>query len=123
MNATRPSRGPPDAVIATAPFAARQRGASIGVRLTADLERVLDRVADDRTGHAVAAAAAATQFRPDDGDDLDPGPAQQRIGMGVAVVGEDDSRFDGDEVVATVPLLTLVVVLGSARLHHPQFRQ
>ena len=81
------------------------------------------RVADDRAGHAVAAAAASAQFGPDDGDDLDAGLAQQRVGVGVAVVGEDDAGFDGDEVVAAVPLLTLGVVVGAAGLHHPEFRQ
>src|SRR6185503_17384989 len=70
MNATRPSRGPPDAVTA-APFV------GLRTRLTAELERVLDRVADDRARHAVAAPAASAQFGPDDGDHLDAGLAQQ----------------------------------------------
>src|SRR5690349_20388175 len=48
----------------------------------------VDRVADQRAGHAVAAAAAAAEFGADDGDDLDSGLAEQGIGAGVAVVGE-----------------------------------
>src|SRR6476659_9364702 len=63
-NATRPSRGPPVAVTA-APFV------KLRTRLTAELERVLvtrragsvDRVANDRAGHAVATAAAAAELR------------------------------------------------------------
>ena len=106
MNATRPSRGPSVAATA-APFV------KLRTRLTAELERVLvaltgpsvDRVADDRAGHAVPAAAAAAELGADDGDHLDTRLAQQRIGVGVAVVGEHHTRFDGDEVVAAVPLL------------------
>src|SRR3954453_8199846 len=99
MNAPRPSSGPADAVT-TAPFAGSPARASTGARLTADLERVLDWVADNRAGHAVAAASSSAQFRSDDGDDLDPGLAQQRVGVGVAVIGEDNARFDGDQIVA-----------------------
>ena len=79
--------------------------------LVAELERVLtmplplDRVADDRAGHAAPAAATTAQFGADDGDHLDARPAQQRVGVRVAVVGDHDEGFDGDEVVAAVPLL------------------
>src|SRR3954453_23251992 len=86
MNATRPSRLPLDAVTA-APFV------SLRTRLTAELERVLIRpsggVADQRTCHAVAAAPTPAELGADDGDDLDASPTQQRVGVGVAVVGED----------------------------------
>src|SRR5882757_2380388 len=118
MNATRPSRGPPFAVTA-APFV------SLRTRLTAELERVLvpvhsvDGVPDQRARHAVAAAAAAAEFGADDGDHLDACPAQQRVGVGVAVVGEHHAGFDGDEVVAAVPLLALRVVGGATGLDHP----
>src|SRR3954468_13013350 len=71
---------------------------------------VVDRVAGDRAGHAVAAAAAAAEFGADDGDDLDAGLAQQRVGVGVAVVGEHDPGFHGDQVVAAVPLAALAGV-------------
>ena len=49
-------------------------------------------IADQRAGHAVAAAAAAAELGADDRDDLDPGLAQQGIGAGVAVVGEYHAR-------------------------------
>src|SRR6185312_3624428 len=92
MNATRPSRLPVDAVTA-APFV------SLRTRLTAELERVLvhpsGRVADQRTRHAVAAAAASAELGADDGDHLDACPAQQRVGVGVAVVGEHHPWLNG----------------------------
>src|SRR5690242_21264490 len=120
MNATRRWRLPLDAVTA-APFV------SLRTRLTAELERVLVHpsggVADQRTRHAVAAAAAAAELRADDGDYLDASPAQQGVRVGVAVVCEHHSRFYGNEVVAAVPLLALRVVGGSARLDHPQLAE
>src|SRR5687768_13183322 len=63
---------------------------------------VVDRVAGDGAGHAVAAAAAAAELGADDGDDLDSGLAEQGVGGGVAVVGEDHAGLDGDGVVAAV---------------------
>ena len=42
-----------------------------------------------------------------DRDDLDARLAQQRVGVGVAVVGEHDAGLDRDRVVAAVPLLAL----------------
>src|SRR5215472_5922164 len=83
----------------------------------------IDRVADQRAGHAVPAAAAAAQFGTDDRDDLDPGLAQQRIGAGVAVISEDHTGSDRDEVVAAVPLLPLVSVGLAAEVDDPQVRQ
>src|SRR5262249_22204397 len=80
-------------------------------------------VADERAGHAVAAAAAAAEFGADDGDDLDAGLAQQGIGTGVAVVGEDHAGCDGDEVVAAVPLLPFVRVSFAAQADDPQTRE
>src|SRR4051794_10718989 len=114
MNATRPSRGPPVAVTA-APFV------RLRTRLTVELERVLvGGVADQRTRHAVATTTAATELGADDGDHFDACPAQQCVGVGVAVVGEHHSRFDSDEVVAAVPLLAFGVVGGAAGFDHPQ---
>src|SRR3954452_3797026 len=117
MNATRPSWGPPVAVTA-APFV------RLRTRLTAELKRVLvtlsvDRVAAQRTRHAMAATAAATELGADNGDHLDTGAAQQRVGVGVAVVGEHHPRFYGNQVVAAVPLLTFRVVGGATGLHDP----
>ena len=66
------------------------------------------------------AAAAAAQLGADDRDDLDAGLAQQRVGDGVAVVGEDDARLDRDGVVAAVPLLALGGVDVAAGLDDPQ---
>src|SRR5215472_12515424 len=83
----------------------------------------IDRIADQRAGHAVPAAAAAAQFGADDGDDLDPGLAQQGVGAGVAVVGEHHAGGDGDEVVAAVPLLPLVSVGLAAEVDDPQARE
>ena len=55
----------------------------------------------------MAAAAAAAEFGAAHGDDLDAGLAQQRVGVGVAVVGDDDAGLERDDVVAVVPLLAL----------------
>src|SRR3990167_5413198 len=43
--------------------------------------RKSDRIALDRARHAVAAAAAAAEFGSGDGDHLDAGLAQQRVGV------------------------------------------
>src|SRR2546430_17625551 len=65
----------------------------------------IDAVARQGAGHAVAAAAAAAQLGADDGDDVDTGLAQQGVGVGVAVVGDDNPWFESHQVVAAVPLL------------------
>ena len=44
-------------------------------------QSIVDGVADDRTGHAVATAAAAAELRPRDGDDFNTLLAQERIGI------------------------------------------
>ena len=46
--------------------------------------------------------------------------AQQRVGVRVAVVGEDDAGRGAHEVVAAVPLLALAAVRVSAGLDDPQ---
>ena len=79
---------------------------------------VIDRVADDRAGHAVAAATSATEFGADDGDDFDPRLPEQRIGVSVAVIGEDDAGRRADEVGAAVPLGALAHVVGATRLDY-----
>src|SRR5687767_3668314 len=66
-------------------------------------------VAEDRAGHAVPAAAAAAEFLAADGDDLDARLAEQRVGVGVAVVPDDHARLERNDVVAVVPLLALGV--------------
>src|SRR5438105_188968 len=53
---------------------------------------VIHRIADDRAGHAMPAAAAAAQFGAGDRDDFDALLAQQRVGIHVAIIGEDHTR-------------------------------
>ena len=84
---------------------------------------VIDGVPDERTGHAVAAAAAAAELGADDGNDLDAGFAEQGVGGGVAVVRDHNTRFDRDQVVAAVPLLALGVVDVPAGVDGPQLAQ
>src|SRR5262245_2490475 len=74
---------------------------------------VVHRIADDWAGHAVPATPAATQLGADDRDDLDALLAQQRVGVRVAVVGEDHPRRCADEVGAAVPLRALAHVGGA----------
>ena len=70
----------------------------------------VERVAQDRTGHAPATAAAAAQFAGIDGDDLHPGLTQGGVGQGVAVVADDHARLERDHVVAVIPLFALDAV-------------
>ncbi len=55
----------------------------------------------------MAAAAAATQLRAVEAEDLDAGLAHQRVRVLVALVGDDDTGLEGDDVVAVIPLLAL----------------
>src|SRR5690349_5833544 len=70
----------------------------------------LSRVAPDRARHAVPATATATQFGTADSDDLDARLAQQRIRIGIPVIGDDDTGFECDNIVAIVPLLTFGLI-------------
>src|SRR5690625_4203492 len=63
---------------------------------------VVDGIADNGARHAVAAAASSAQFGTYDGDDLDTGFSQERIGIRVAVVSEDHARLDRHCVIAAV---------------------
>src|SRR5215217_4430128 len=63
----------------------------------------VDPVADDRAGHAVATAPAAAELGPDDRDDLHARLAEQGVGQGVAVVGEDHARIQGDGAAVAGP--------------------
>src|SRR5690349_11604591 len=74
----------------------------------------------DGAGHAVPTAPPSTELGADDLDHLDAGLAQQRVRRGVAVVGDDDARLDGNQVVAAVPLLTFGVVHVAAGVDRPQ---
>ena len=53
----------------------------------------------------MAAAAAAPQLAARYRDDFNPGLAQQRVGVHVAVVSHDHAGRDSQQVVAVVPLL------------------
>ena len=64
-------------------------------------------VALDRAGHAVPTTAPASELETLDGDDLDPGLAERGVRTDVAFVRDDDPRFEGDDVVAVVPLFAL----------------
>src|SRR6185295_344491 len=59
----------------------------------------------------------------DDGNDLNAGFAEQRVGCGVAVVGDHNAGFDGDQVVAAVPLLALGVIDIAASVDGLQLAQ
>jgi hypothetical protein len=83
-----PTAGAIQTIITTMSVTVRDKTAMItGFTAGSGLLEV-DRVADQRAGHAVAASAAAAELGADDGDDLDSGLAQQGVGAGVAVVGE-----------------------------------
>src|ERR1700741_4107176 len=64
----------------------------------------------DRTGHAVPAAAAATELGTADRDHLDSGLPQERVRVHIAVIGDDDAGLDRYDVVAVVPLLAFGLV-------------
>src|SRR5918994_2438693 len=70
----------------------------------------LHRVPQERTGHAVAAAAALAQLETGDLDHLDARLAHLGDRVPVALVGHDDARLERDDVVAVVPLLALLLV-------------
>src|SRR6185436_12945785 len=53
------------------------------------------------------AAASATELRPAHRDHLDPGLAQQGVGVCVPVVPDHDTGRERHDVVAVVPLLAL----------------
>src|SRR4051794_39742474 len=64
-------------------------------------------VADDRTGHAVAAAPPAAELLARDRKDLDAGLGEARVRRLVPLVADDDAGGHGNDVVAVVPLLAL----------------
>ena len=71
----------------------------------------------------MAAAAAAAEFRAAHRDHLDPGLAQQRVGVRVAIVGHDHAGLERDDVVAVVPLLALGLPGVAAGLDDAQLLQ
>src|SRR5688572_447359 len=66
-----------------------------------------DAVALDRAGHAAGTAPAAAEFAAGDGDDLDAVIGEHGVGDGVALVADDDTGSDREEVVGIVPLFAL----------------
>ena len=69
----------------------------------------------------MAAATAAAELGPANRDDFDAGLAQQRVGVGVAIIGDDDSRLQGNDVIAVVPLLAFGLVGVAAGADDMQF--
>src|SRR5262245_59897670 len=80
----------------------------------------VERVTQDRTGHASAATSTPAELTRGDGDHLDSRLAQCSVGENVAVVADYDARFERHDVVAVVPLLTLDAVDIAGGRHHPE---
>src|SRR4030095_406208 len=79
-----------------------------------------DGLALDRAGHAAGSATAAPQLAAGDGDDLYSVLSQESVGGGVALVAEDHTGRDGEEVVAVIPLLALGAHHVHRRAQDPQ---
>src|SRR3954471_10971380 len=77
-------------------------------------------VPHEGAGHAVAAPTALAELEPLDRDDLDARLAHLVDRVGVALVGHHHPRSEGDDVVAVVPLLALLLVLVPTRLDDPE---
>lgn len=56
----------------------------------------------------MATTASASKFRSADRDDFNAGLAQKRVGMDIAIVTNDDTRLQGDDIVAVVPLFAFL---------------
>ena len=69
----------------------------------------------------MTAAPAAPELRPPDCDHFDTGFAQQRVGRGVAVISDNHARLEGDDIVAIIPLLSLLIVGIPASLNDIEF--
>ena len=61
----------------------------------------------DGAAHAAGSAAAASELVADQRHDLDAVVGEQAVGVGVALVAEDDAGCDREVVVGVVPLLAL----------------
>src|SRR5262245_3012186 len=94
-----------------------------GPRGQARAPLVVHRIPSDRTGHAVTTASTAAEFRADDGNHLDALLAQQGVGVGIAIVSEDDAGRRTDQIGATVPLCTLAHIGAAAGLDDAQLLQ
>ena len=60
--------------------------------------------------------ASASEFGATDGNDFDTGLAQKRVGMDIAIVTNDDTRLQGDDIVAVVPLFAFLFLKYSGVL-------
>src|SRR3954454_7456721 len=81
---------------------------------------LLSGVARDRTGHAMAAAAAAAELLAGDRQHFDPRLRELRVRRLVALVGDDDARLERHDVVAVVPLGALGLELVAGGRHDLQ---
>src|SRR5690242_19639194 len=81
------------------------------------------RVAFDGTAHAARSAPAAAEFGAGDGDDLDALLAEVGVGGDVALVADDDTGGEGEEVAAVVPLFALGAADVLRRGQHPDLVQ
>src|SRR4029078_10209740 len=63
--------------------------------------------AHQRTVHALTATAALADFRSVDRQHFDTGLAHERVGVLVALVGDDHARLESDGVVARIQLLAI----------------
>src|SRR4051794_9758311 len=82
-----------------------------------------DAVALDGAGHAVAATAPLAELEPGDLDDLHASLAHLRDRERVALVGDDHTGLQRDDVVAVVPLLTFLLVLVATGLDDLQLAE
>ena len=82
---------------------------------------VFDRVTQDWAGHAVTTTAASPEFGRADLDDLDTSIAQEFVGVEVAIVANDHTRLEGDDVIRVIPLLALGGIRVATRRDNLQF--
>src|SRR3954452_6114865 len=79
-----------------------------------------ERIALQGACHAVPAAASLAELEAGDLHDVHARLAHLRDRVRVALVGDDNARLEGDDVVAVVPLLALLLVLVAAGLDDMQ---
>src|SRR5215469_16018472 len=78
-------------------------------------------VANDWAGHAVTAAAPASELVPGDRQDFNPGLRKLCVGCLVPLVADNDSRLERDDVVAVVPLVAFGFELVASCGDEPEF--
>ncbi len=66
------------------------------------------RIAGNGALHAMAATATTVQFGTVNSDDFYAGLAQQWVGVNIAVVTNDHTGFEGNQIVTVIPLLALL---------------